>query len=578
MASTHVSWSRSLLLPWTAPLLAAGLALACGSGGPPSDGAPPVDGGMQGTGGTETVAPGEIVNEHGTTVDCNTLQRPPTPLRRLTRFEYNSTVRDLFGTTLSPAEDFDFPPDEIADGFSNNAVVLTVSSLHAEKYTYAAEALAAEAVTHLDTLFTCDPVATGAEACATQFAETFGRRVYRRALEPEDVSVLLQAFALGAPTSYEHGIEVMVRLMLQSPHFLFRVEFTGAEPPGTPLTMTRLNGYETATRLSYLIWSSAPDDALLDAAAAGALGTPEQVAGEARRMLSDPKARLAVAEFYRQWLDLTRLDTISKGAEAFPLWSEAMRTAMKAEGNAVVEDVVFGSDATLDRLLTAPLGLPTGPLAELYGMTEGTTVTALDGAERSGILTTPGFLASHSHPDQTSPVLRGKFIRTKLLCDEVSPPPDNVNISVPPPAAGTTARDRFSAHQTEPSCANCHSAMDPLGYPMESYDALGSFRTTDGGATMDLSGEFLYTKDIDGPFVGTQQMTEILASSDQVEDCVAEQWFKFAVGRGVEAGDACSLVPLQDAFNQSGANLVDLLVDTTQTEAFLYRRTSEVTP
>src|SRR6478735_7799875 len=349
MASTHVSWSRSLLLPWTAPLLAAGLALACGSGGPPSDGAPPVDGGMQGTGGTETVAPGEIVNEHGTTVDCNTLQRPPTPLRRLTRFEYNSTVRDLFGTTLSPAEDFDFPPDEIADGFSNNAVVLTVSSLHAEKYTYAAEALAAEAVTHLDTLFTCDPVATGAEACATQFAETFGRRVYRRALEPEDVSVLLQAFALGAPTSYEHGIEVMVRLMLQSPHFLFRVEFTGAEPPGTPLTMTRLNGYETATRLSYLIWSSAPDDALLDAAAAGALGTPEQVAGEARRMLSDPKARLAVAEFYRQWLDLTRLDTISKGAEAFPLWSEAMRTAMKAEGNAVVEDVVFGSDATRAR-------------------------------------------------------------------------------------------------------------------------------------------------------------------------------------------------------------------------------------
>lgn len=529
-----------------------------------------------GTGGSDTVAPGEVTTDGGTTVDCTTLVRPPTPLRRLTRFEYNSTVRDLFGTTLTPADEF--PPDEIVDGFSNNGVVLTVSSLHAEKYTYAAEALAAEAITKLGTLFTCDPVASGAEVCATQFAETFGRRVYRRALEPEDVSVLLEAFALGSATSYEKGIEIMMRAMLQSPHFLFRVEFTGGVAPGTAPTMARLNGYETASRLSYLIWSSAPDVALLDLAASGGLSTAEQVQAEARRMLADPKARLAVGEFYRQWLGLTRLEGVSKDVAAFPLWSDAMRAAMVAEGEAIVEDVVFGTEATLDRLLTAPLGLPTGPLAELYGVPESTTVTALDATQRAGILSTPGFLAVQAHPDQTSPVLRGKFIRTKLLCDEVDPPPDNVDTSTPNLSEGGTARQRFTAHLTDASCSNCHLAMDPLGFPLESYDAIGGFRTMDAGQAIDLSGEFVFTDDIDGTFNGATEMSQILASSDQVEDCVAEQWFRFAVGRGVESGDACSLSPLQDAFNESGGNLMDLLVDTTSTEAFLYRRTSEVTP
>jgi len=563
-------------LRWLLPLSAAGVALACEGGVPPDGSVGTGGGGPAGSGGTGTVVPPEVTTDGGTTVDCSTLTRPPTPLRRLTRFEYNSTVRDLFDTALTPADDF--PPDEIVDGFSNNGVVLTVSSLHAEKYTYAAEALAAEAVTKLSSLHSCDPVATGAEACATQFAEQFGRRVYRRALEPEDVSILLEAFALGSAQSYEKGIEIMLRAMLQSPHFLFRVEFTGASPPGTAPTMVRLNGYETASRLSYLIWSSAPDVLALDLAAAGGLSSPDQVQAEARRMLADPKARLAVGEFYRQWLGLTRLDGVSKDVAAFPLWSEAMRAAMKAEGAAIVEDVVFGSEATLDRLLTAPLGLPTGPLAELYGVPESTTVTALDAAQRTGILTTPGFLAVQAHPDQTSPVLRGKFIRTKLLCDEVEPPPDNVDTSVPNLNEGGTARQRFTAHLTDVSCAHCHSGMDPLGYPLESYDALGTFRTTDAGQPLDLSGEFVSTEDIDGPFVGAAEMSQRLAASDQVEDCVAEQWFRFAVGRGVESGDACSLSPLQDAFNQSGGNLMELLVQTTNTEAFLYRRTSEVTP
>ena len=545
--------------------------------GPPSSGSAELAAGdsgrVEGSSGAETsngsdFSPDEVESDDGTRVDCSTLERPPTPLRRLTRFEYDNSVRDLLHTELKPAASF--PPDEVADGFSNNALVLTISSLHAEKYTLAAEALASEAVGRLADLFPCDATTRGADTCAEEFARTFGRRAFRRAVDSEDMSILMEAYGLG--NSYERGIEIMIRTMLQSPHFLFRVEVSGSDMSGSG--MVRLNGYETAARLSYLIWSSIPDDQLLDAAAASGLSEPEQVAEQARRMLRDPKAKAAVNEFYRQWLETNRLSIVAKDVKNFPLWSEAMRVAMQKETDAVVSEVVFGSEPTLKRLLTAPLGLPTGPLAELYDVPESDQVSLLPRGERAGVMTLPGFLAVQAHPDQTSPVLRGKFVREKLLCKDVSPPPDNVDISAPDPKEGGTARERFSRHAEEATCAECHSLMDPLGYPFESYDAIGTFRTTDQGQTMDLSGEFVETKSMDGPFDGLFEMVSMLSEGEEVTDCVATQWFKYSMGRGIEAGDLCSVTPLQDAFARSDANLFELIVQTTQSEAFLYRRAS----
>ena len=520
--------------------------------------------GSTGAGGTGI--PLEVLDDTGQVVDCAALVRPPTPLRRLTRFEYNNTVRDLLGTSLTAADGF--PKDEVADGFSNNALVLTISTLHAEKYTLAAEALAAEALTRLPALLPCDPASAGAEACAQQFASSFGARAFRRHLEPEDLATLMEAYALG--DSFEKGIEIMIRAALQSPHFLFRVEFSGAQVGGT--SMVKLDGFEVANRLSYLIWSSMPDEALLSAAERGELTTVSQVEAQARRMLQDPKARVAVAEFYRQWMELSRLGEIGKAADRFPLWSEALRGAMIEESNAIIEDLVFGPQPTIEQLLTAPLGMPKGPLAELYGVAESATITSFPTDQRSGILTLPGFMSVQAHPDQTSPVLRGHFIQSKLLCNEVPPPPDDVD-ATPPETEGGTARERFSAHATG-SCAACHMLMDPLGFPFENFDSIGAYRTTDEGRELDLSGSFVGTRDIDGDFVGVQEMAARLAQSDQVSDCVATQWFKYAMGRGTESGDACSLSPLQDSFADGGTNLLELLVGITQTEAFLYRRAS----
>ncbi len=519
-----------------------------------------------------SVAPDTVPSEDGAaTIDCSSLQRPPTPLRRLTRFEYDNTVRDLFGITSSPADAF--PADEISDGFSNNALVLTVSSLHAERYLDAAEAIAAEAVGNLTNLLPC--AAAADDACALEFAQSFGRRAYRRALEPEDIDTLMEAYAVG--DTFEKGIEVMIRTMLQSPQFLFRVEYTGSDVPNQG--MVRLNGYETATRLSYLLWASGPDDALLDLAASGGLESPEQVAAVTRQMLDDERARSAITEFYRQWLGVTRLDITTKDVERFPLWSDEMRSAMQAETQAVIEQLIWGQQATLTELLSSPLGLASGPLAELYGVAASNSVVSLPPEQqRAGILTLPGFLSVTSHPDQTSPVLRGKFVRAKLLCDMPPPPPDNVDATPPDPNA-STARERFSSHSESAACAGCHALMDPIGFAFESFDSVGNYRTMEGGQEIDLSGEFVATDDLDGTFTGVPEMAQRLAGSQQVKDCVATQWYKFAMGRGEEDGDACSLSPLRASFTQSGASLMELIIATTQTEAFLYRRavTQEVT-
>jgi hypothetical protein len=194
---------------------------------------------------------------------------------------------------------------------------------------------------------------------------------------------------------------------------------------------------------------------------------------------------------------------------------------------------------------------------------------------RAGLLTQAGFLSVQSHPDQTSPVLRGKFVRSMLLCDPPSPPPDSVDTSVPDVDEAATARARFSAHlEAGNTCNGCHVLMDPIGFAFEKFDAMGQYRETENGQVIDVAGEIFDTADptLGGPFVGVQEMAQKLANSDQVRDCVATQWFRFASGRREVQPDACSLGTLQSSFANSQGDLVELIVGITQTDAFLNRR------
>jgi hypothetical protein len=509
---------------------------------------------------------------------CPTMVITPTPLRRLTRFEYANTVRNLLGVDSSPADDL--PADEVTDGFNNNAGVLTVSSLQAEKYVLVSETLAKAAVQqNMSALAPCNTATKGEDACALEFANTFGRRAFRRPTTDQDRQILMTAYSAGRTGgSYAEGIEVMIRAALQSPHFLYRLEMTAPADPNAQLVP--LNQYEMATRLSFLIWGAGPDDALLDAAAGGQLSDRAAVATKARAMLADPKARVAITDFYNQWIGTSRLDIMTKSATLFPSYSDAVRDAMKAETPAFVSYVLWSGDRKLSTLLTSPAAFVSSALAPIYGVTvpagattpQMMTLPAAQG--RAGILTQASFLAVQAHPDQTSPVLRGKFVRMKLMCQTVPPPPMDVDITPPAIASAATARDRFSAHEMAgTSCKGCHQLMDPIGFAFEGFDAVGQYRTTENGATIDLSGNIVASTNgtLDGTFNGVRELATKLADSDQVRDCVATQWFRYSAGRTEEVPDGCSLTTMQDAFGASGGDLGELVVAMTQTDAFWYR-------
>jgi hypothetical protein len=567
-------FSARRVLPLLGPLAALALAAGCSFEKKDSVSDGENNGSGSGSGGSLSGSGGSL----STSTACPTREIPPTPLRRLTRFEYTNTVRNLLH--VDPLAAADLPADEITNSFDNNAGVLTVSSLHAEKYVLVSEALAKAAVQNLSALTTCDTAAQGEEACARAFAQSFGRKAFRRPITANDEQALMTAYAAGRTGgSYAEGIEVMIRAMLQSANFLFRLETT---TPPTDAPLVPLSQFELATRLSYLIWASGPDDALLDAASNGQLSTKEQVAAKAREMLAAPAARVALANFVSQWIGERRLDITTKDTVLFPEFTDDVRAAMRAELSAFVDYVLWSGDHTLGTLLSAPVAFVNEPLAQLYGIiappgaaTELQMVELPAEQGRAGLLTQAGFLSVQAHPDQTSPVLRGKFVRTMLLCQPPPPPPPDVDISPPEIDPNATARERFSAHQDASSgCNTCHDLMDPIGYSFESFDAMGRFRTMDGANALDLSGEILRTTDpaLQGPYDGVRELAEKLSQSTQVQDCVATQLFRFAAGRVEADQDACSLATMQEAFSGSEGDLLELVVAMTQTDAFFNRR------
>lgn len=510
---------------------------------------------------------------------CSTLELPGTPLRRLTRFEYQNTVRDLLH--IEPAAAVAIPADE-ADGFDNNAALQVAPDFLVEKYVVLSEAFAAQAVQNLPALTACDPAAVGPETCARQFAQTFGRRAFRRPITADDESMFMAAYAAGATGgSHAEGIEVMIRLALQSPSFLYRLETAPSTLPASALIP--LSPFELATRLSYLIWASGPDDALLDAAANNLLSTREQIAAKTREMLASPKAAVSLNNFLAQWAGLRALDTMTKNSTLFPNYSLELREAMAEELPALLDSMLLSGDTTLRHLLTANVAFVRGPgpLADLYGIAAPNSnsgkpqpVSLPESQGRSGLLTQAAFLSVQGHPDQTSPVLRGKFVRANLLCNAPPPPPDNVDISVPELTDGLTARTRAQVHLSAGGgCSGCHVLMDPIGLAFENFDAMGQYRTTENGQAIDATGEIHQASDpiLSGPFTGVRELAGRLADSRTVQDCLAVQWFRFASGRREQPGDACSLATMQDAFAGADGDLIELVATLTQTDAFLFR-------
>ena len=509
---------------------------------------------------------------------CAAIQPGKSPIRRMTRFEYNNTIRDLLGDDSEPASGF--VVEEEALGFNNQASALGVTPLLAEQYMEASEHIAARAAGHLDRLLpgwpACDPAAPGAAACADQLIRGFGARAFRRPLEPAEIQRFEDLFAWGlTERGFSTAVQLVVQAMLQSPHFLYRVELGLPDPVEADVVL--LTPHEIASRLSYLLWGSMPDRALFAAADAGALETPAQIKAQALRLLEDDRAHQAVANFHRQWLELGRIETISKDAAMYPAYADDLRPLWRAETEAFLDHVVFEDEAgDVAALLTAPYSMWNAELAAFYGA-PGPSGDALervdvDPAQRAGFLTHASLLSVLAKPDQSSPVHRGKFVRERLLCQTLPPPPNDVEIVPPEVEPGVTTRERFRQHREDLACAGCHKMMDPIGLGFEHYDAIGLWRDTDQGLPVDATGEIVASRDADGPFDGAVELAHKLAASDEVRQCVVTQWFRFGYGRAEQDDDQCTLAQLNQAFAGAGYNIKALLVALTQTDAFRYRR------
>ena len=506
---------------------------------------------------------------------CGTPEVGPTDLRRLTAAQYDNTVRDLLGLTTRPSEQFSFAPDERVGPFTSNSIA-PVGDLQVEQYMTAAEGIAAEVVGDLAALLPCDPGAVGDLACAEEFVADLGLRAYRRPLDAGERARLMGVFEEGrAQEDFANGIRLTVQAVLQSPFFLYHVE--DGEPADGVGDLVALDDYALASRLSYFLWNTMPDDTLFAAAASGELATASGLSGQLDRLLADPRSEEAIASFHLQWLGADEIAHLEKDPDFFPLFDRALADAMLDETARFSSWVLREGDGTLETLFTAEFTITDDPgLLALYGVTlpeghqPGDPVPLPEG-QRAGLLTHASLLASHSHANQTSPIHRGVLVRQNLFCHMLPPPPPDVDDVPPDPDPNATTRERFDQHTSDPSCAGCHNLIDPVGFGFENYDGIGAFRTMEGDLPVDASGELLAT-DVDGPFDGVVELAAQLVESQTVRQCVSRQWFRFALGRSETIEDTCTMDRLYESFESSGHDVRVLLRELVLSDAFRYRR------
>jgi len=452
-------------------------------------------------------------------------------MRRLNRTQYNNTVRDLLGTTLTPATSF--PADDLLYGFDNIGEALNVSTLLFEGYDSAARALVDDLFARTTSeayarFISCDVASAGA-TCASQILQTFATQAWRRPVLPEEIAPFAGLVALAATP--DEGLRLAMQMVLSSPAFMFRLEFD-ANPDA--FESHPLTDYEVASRLSYLLWDSMPDSALFAAAAGGTLQTDAGLTTELERMLSDAKADAFIDDMAGMWLHGRKLATLDRDYTLYPTWDDELRSAMQQETKSFFTEF-FTMDLPVKQMLTANFSFANQRLAEHYGITgpTGTDLERVDltgSTQRLGILTQGTFLTSTSRSTRTAPVLRGKWVLDQLLCTPPPPPPADVVADLE--AAnfeGLTLRERLELHkQAGASCYSCHAVMDPIGLGLENYDAIGAYRTEDPDGAIDPSGEIPGTPP--QPFSGALELAQILASDPRVERCLTQQVMTYGLG------------------------------------------------
>jgi len=494
------------------------------------------------------------------------------PLRRLSGPEYVNTVRDLFPAVELPA--LEPVADERIGAFRNDVLGQTPSALHVERYASMAEEVARAAVAQLGAWSSCGPEDRTA-SCAAALVDNLAFKTHRRPLTPSEQS-RLGSFTEEAVNEhgFESGVEMAVTALLESPFFIYRPELGAAEPG--PAGGVALDDYELASRLSYLFWQSMPDQELFDAAASGALSTETGLLEQAQRLLATDRAREVILGFYWDWLGLDQLDDVRLDDERFPEFNGAMRRDLERSARQFLEKAVLEDDA-YESLMLGSFGFVNDRTAPLFDVeapsADGFSLVELDSSRRRGILTQPGWLAATSHGIGHSPIFRGVKVLDRVLCTPAPPPPPEVLDSVGDPTNEDicTTRDQVAfTHSSGASCVTCHELIDGVGFAFEEYDALGRWRTEENGCTVDASGRL--------PFRGNAQLVngavdvaEQLAESEQVAQCFASHWFRFALGRSDVWRDRCQIEALGRQVLEGEGSLREMMLALVRSPAFRTR-------
>lgn len=486
--------------------------------------------------------------------------------RRLTRAQFRNALHDLLAVEVNVAE---LEPDSWNGNFATVGAATVVTSEAGVEHYHAAIEAAVSAVfadaPRRAAFLGCTPSGDATDTCLRGFLETTGKRAWRRPLASAEVERLMNV-AAGAASGLGDAIEGArwaTVALLASPSFLYRPELGVGG---------RFSGLEMASRLSFLVWNSLPDAALLQAAERGELATTDGVRTAAARLLDAPAGRQAVGAFAEEYMRLDRVLTQAKDGGLFPEYGAALQAAMVRDMRGTWEVLAFDDHRSALELFSTDKVVVNAELARVYGLEtsgldSGTfrVMSLPPGQPRAGILGKAGFLSQFANQKEGSPTLRGKFIRDALMCRTIPPPPGNVNamLEEPPADAPLTKRQRLEMHRSNPTCAGCHGMMDPLGLPLESFDAIGRFRTTDRGLPIDTTGE------VDGqPIADARGLGDSLGASADVASCLVRRYYSYALGHEERDVDATVVSALTASFQASGYQLRDLIVDVVTSEAF----------
>jgi hypothetical protein len=500
-------------------------------------------------------------------------------IRRLTQAQYKNSIRDIFGPDVVVAGAME-PDSAISGLLTVGASQTSISSWGVEQYERLSYKLTEQIFSNesiRNKLVPCASTPMFDEDCAKAFIASVGRKLWRRPLTDVEIApyVNLSRTSVVALGHLDAGLQFPLASMLQSPNFLFRVELGETDPENSALL--RYSNFEMAQRMSYFLWNSTPDEALLTAADQGELVTDTGLEKQLLRMLSADQAKEGIKNFFTELYELQHLDELTKDPNLFLHFSSELGPDAREETLRVIEDHIFTQDGDYRDLFTTQKTFINRRLAALYEVRaparDGFTQFEFQKKDgRRGLLGHASLLSLHSHAVASSATLRGKFIRKTLLCGVVPPPPVNVDTALPEPSGNAiTLKQRLGEHASSPACSFCHLLIDPIGLGLENFDGIGRFRTKEAGATIDPSG----TLDMK-PFADAWELSGVIRNHPQLPSCLVKNLYQYATGNVMGPGEQGQVNALSEMFQNDKYRIKELIKNIMMSSGF--RLAKEASP